>query len=155
MKTLIAGTLVLVTLALSGSALAETSEEAVTILESAERGDAEALDRLRQVEDVDGVPVDIEGLQRATEADPSLAAELIRSGFITDPGPEVEELVATVLAQDRFARSSTSATSWASAILRPACAPIHPRLTERPVMTPVPARRPMPVWPEAVSDWIR
>jgi hypothetical protein len=89
------------------TAQAETTDEAVMLLESAASGDSGALERARRIESIDRVPVNMAALLEAVDADPTRAAEILRAGVIVDPGPEVAEAAASILSQERFSQASS------------------------------------------------
>jgi hypothetical protein len=98
----------IVALALATPAAATTADEAISLLESVANGDRPIAD-LDQLDQIDGVPIDLVSFVDAAGGDADLAAEIIRSDFTADPGPDVIAAVESILSQERFARSSTTA----------------------------------------------
>ena len=108
MKKVLACSIALACLVTPAAVRAETVDEVVTLLESAAGGDSGALENVRRVDSIDGVPVDMQAMLEATNADAALAADIIRERVTIDPGPEVAATVASVLSQERFAQASTT-----------------------------------------------
>lgn len=104
------GTSCLLFLAMAVPASAATTDEAIVVLESMEADDSAATrEKLDRIESIDGVPIDLVALLDATGGDAALAAEILRAEFVRDPGPSVADTLESILAQERFARSSTTA----------------------------------------------